>query len=103
MKHASSLSPWALLPHFWKPLWCKRSDSWVDATNPVAVEESRALALALRGLSEPSPRAFGQMLGGHWRVKQDVWMRDGNSTVAWAMCVFWGQIYVEIARTVKTD
>lgn len=54
---------WPLLPHFWKPLRCKRSDSWVDATNPVAVEESRALTLALWGLSEP--RAFGaDAIGG---------------------------------------
>lgn len=82
---------WPLLPHFWKPLRCKRSDSWVDATNPVAVEESRALTLALWGLSEP--RAFGtDAIGGHWRVKQDRWMQDGHSTVC--MCVFWGQIYV---------
>ncbi len=78
---------WPLLPRFWKRLRGKRSGSWVNAMFPVTVEQLRALTLALWGLWEPSPRAFRQMLGGHWRVKEDRWMRDSNSTV---VCAFRG-------------
>lgn len=69
------------------PCYLKRSGSWVNAIFPVTVEQLRALTLALWGLWEPSPRAFRQMLGGHWRVKEDRWMRDSNSTV---VCAFRG-------------
>lgn len=89
---------WPLLPRFWKRLRGKRSGSWVNATVPVTVEQSRALTLALWGLWEPSPRAFRQMLGviGVWKRIAGC----GTATVLW--CVHsGGQIYVEIERTAE--
>lgn len=75
----------------------------MDATNPVAVEESRALALALRGLSEPSPKGIRADARGSLACETGSLDVRRQQYCGVCMCVFWDQIYVEIARTVKTD